>query len=961
MARRRNAIFHRLSRMRGLPPDEKMLMQRIGHMMDAALNNRQASNPYEPSKNNPHRVLYPPTGLVAYTGYRTLKLVWVAADSDQHLRYEVKITNNDTGESEVKSTYTNELRYKNVNGTYTAVVKSVGRDGSSSIGQTIEFTMGSSVMQLEGSKNSPIALGTMVQDHITVYNNYSIYAWGSVVLDKYAADVGNEQSVFRLWSMDGEDQVFDEDEAILHQTITMYPASETFSNLGDLAHGAGIQRPAATRPGSFESSQSVMFAPISIVIEDGVVFLEGDELKNTTEDTLTRTFFLQALNRELSTDEVNLSLVLWGGFDGLGDSRPGDPWTPQGHVHPHLNSLTLKRREMNPTPSYDTVTKGSWYLAQQDKQYNIIDNAWTLAFWVRLESEHVDLMIDQSTDLSNAKLAAENVIFRRSSYTGADGNWDKNAIQVSLTGVRDQSYPQEEERRHQLLVQVFDADGTEMWARFETFTDGDHASTGFGWSPTDADHNSSMWGQSQYDYTVNFDWQFIVICFEGGPGGFGYEGTSLTPKIRVYTNDRQSTEEAQIDYGNMSVEAMECLNQKNIDGAKDQYLFPGFEDMLAPINQDITNDYIYSIGIGAPTALFDGSGVYKGDTTKVNNGTFTIHQAGMWNVALDNWDGKNFNIGAAEQRDSSPWYTLPYDGSATAHGRNGRHNPYSGSSLTAIHYLYNQGFGTDIDWLKNSNERIDGAVEYIFAENLIHLWQFGAIPDEFSQDARTIRDTGNHLYGGGVDFLSGLTMGTADGESNNSWSEDCELADVISQTRIGADDPWTDEVIQARLDAKGLTTSLGSENTVAAVKLRLPPVEWRVEGLPSHGNQIGVVQPAGHINAAGFPDGGTTASWWAYPGQHYLLNRTGLEYGGFTGEWYNVGWLRPNVTDGVLDEIPYSKPYKSTAGPSEHSDWKSYGPIYTSQGRPAIGPPTSQGSRDGRYQAEIDAGIPSWP
>ena len=39
MARRRNAIAHRFARMRGLPPEEKLLMQRIGDLMDSALNN----------------------------------------------------------------------------------------------------------------------------------------------------------------------------------------------------------------------------------------------------------------------------------------------------------------------------------------------------------------------------------------------------------------------------------------------------------------------------------------------------------------------------------------------------------------------------------------------------------------------------------------------------------------------------------------------------------------------------------------------------------------------------------------------------------------------------------------------------------------------------------------------------------------------------------------------------------
>ncbi len=889
MARRRNAIFHRFSRLRGLPPDEKMLMQRIGNLMDAALNNRQASNPFEPSKNNPNRLLYPPTGLVAHTGFRTLKLTWTAANSDIHLRYEIRITNNETGVSETKSSFTNELRYKNVNGAYTAVVKSVGRDGSSSSSQTITFTMGGSVMQIEGSKNGPTTLGTIVQDHITVYNNYSVYVWGSVVLDKFIAGSSNEQAVFKLYSMEGANQTFDASVATLQQTITLYAATESFANLDSTAHSSSITRPSITRPGTFETSQSVMFSPIAI---------------SSSEEEVTFTFFLQALGRTVELDEVNLSIVIWGGFDGLGDNVPQDPWDggKSGYVFPHLHSLRIDRKAVN--PSTFAVTEGAWYLAQQAKEFNIIDNAWTIAVWFRLETEHVELLNDNG-DVTNAKLATSSTIFRRSSYNSTTPyNFNENAIELKLVAGEDQFGV----GTNTINVTVWPEDGDDsekLQAEFTTVVFGTHADP-------DEDDDSNLWGRDEDQAAHNYNWQLVVICFEGGPLT---SGTSLTPKIRMYTPNRLPVN-GNPDDRQVPANAMCCLNQRVADGAANTSQFAP-SNLLDEGDQDLTNDYVYSVGgPGPPTAMFT-NGDYKGDETKIGNGTFTIHQAGMWNIAIDNWDGMGFNPGTAEQRDSSPWYAVPYGGTPPVVNpllTDGRENVTVGSSLTAIHYLYNQGYGTDIDWKKNSIARPDGALEYIFAENLIHLWQFGAIPDEYSETAETLRDTGNYLFGGGVNFLRKWSNTTlTGGGSSNLWSEDTKLTDILSPVRINAELPseWV------------------NPSTSAA---KFPPMEWESAGdsRPSFDNQDGVVQPAGHLNGAGFSDAGTTASRWAYPGFGFLVTEVN---GGV-----DVGWRRPNVTLGVLDEP------------------KTWGPIHYS----FLGSGDGLGA-SGLEQAEIDTGQTAWP
>jgi hypothetical protein len=874
--RRRNAIFHRLSRLRGLPADEKMLLQRIGNLLDTALNNRQASNPYEPSKNNPNRLLYPPTGLVAHTGFQTLKLTWLAPKSDIHLRYDVVITNTETGVSETKSTYTNELRYKNVNGSYRAKVKSVGRNGSSSTIETIEFVLGGSVMQIEGSKNGPTEVGTIVQDHITIYDGYSVYVWGSVVLDKFIAGTSNEPAVFQLWSMEGANQTFDSGVATLQQTVTMYPASETFSNLDDNARGGLIERPIAPRTGSFETSQSVMFSPISI----------------TADAETTVTFFLLALGRVAEQDEVNLSLVLWGGFDGLGDNVPQDPWDGgrSDFVFPHLNSLRLWRRVLDENDLYGATLEGSWYLAEQPKEFNLIDNAWTIACWFRLETKHVNLMHGGAL---GGYYASGNTIFARSSYKGpgTDENWKENSIEISLSGVIVGGVAGTT-RRQIVNVVVYDADGDGsdiLIADFDTQTFGETHNP----PVEDNDDDGYAFGGTNWQ-APNYEWVFIVVCYEGGPEGATgspTQGTDLTPKIRVYTNDRPALD-LDPDQRWTTTDGMCHMNQRVADGAfSTRQSNPHL--LLKELNQDITNDYIYSIGHHSPTQMFN-HGRYIGDHVAVQNGTFFIHQMGMWNVAIDNWDGMGFNPGNAEQRDSSPSYTNPF----TWGGRwfdpprvnytTGRQNLTAGSSLTAIHYLYNSMYGTDINWLKNSNPRIDGAVEYPFAENLIHLWQFGAIAEEFSTTSEALRDTGNYMYGGDVNFLRALTVPMYDGATNsNGWSKYCELSDIISPVRSN----WADYY----------------EGADPAIRALLPPLEYASETLPNWLDQDGIIQPEGHKNGAGYPDAGTTAHHLAYPGWGpvTLENAAGPNYSGAAGPQgagISVGWRRPRTTNGVLDE-----------------------------------------------------------
>lgn len=925
MARRRNAIFHRMSRLRGLPPDEKMLMQRIANLLDAALNNRQASNPFEPSRNDPDRVLYPPTDLVAHTGYRTLKLTWTAADSDQHLRYEIYVRDTETGVETFGSSFTNEYKFKGPNGDYVATVKSVGRDGSSSTVETVSFTLGGNFMQIEGSKNGPTTLGTIVQDHITVYDGYSVYAWGSVVLDKFIAGSSNSEAVMRLYSMEGANQTFDANTATLVQTIVLYPASESFSNLDSTAHGSLITRPTASRPGTFDTSQSVMFSPIRI---------------STTEDDVTYTFFLKALNREIEVDEVNLSLVLWGGFDGLGDNVPQDPWDGgrADYVFPHLHSLRIQREETD-VGSGD-VTDGRWFLATQPKQYSLIDNAWTLALWVRLETEHVEPMVSDIYPYS--KIAAENTVFRRSSFKApgdAPYNFNHNFIEVTLEATYDPTLPPTPSQyRHNLEVRVGDDDGSTIRA-------------GIWYNPTFvqdsvSDDDSYLWPLDETLAVNDYGWQFIVICFEGGD-----TTTSLTPKLRVYANCRgvDSVFDLDKDQRYRAANAMESLNQRFADGAAWDTTQTNASLLLQAINNNNDYDYLFSIGpTGSPLGFFN-NGAYRGSNHITNNGTFMIHQAGMWNVAIDNWDGMGFQPGVAEQRDSSPVYQLPWIGGAgqPMNVSSGRENTIRGTTLTALHYLYNQGYATDIDWKKNSMERPDGAREYIFAENLIHLWQFGAVAEEFAVGSEALRDTGNYLYGGDINFLSTITTGLFTGAaSTRAWSDQASLADIVSPTR------W-----QNNTPLHFVPTDPAFNSTWFD---RSPPHLWKDEtsevGVPTGTGQTGIVWPAGSVNGAGYSCAGTTADHRAYPGLGMVMAESTGNSSYLNG---NIGWRRPNTTyttGGVTrtDSDGESRLYPQPTGVLVEP--KTWGPIFTS----FLGSGSGAGLT-GLDQAEIDTGQVAWP
>ncbi len=323
MARRRNTIAHRFAKMKGLPPSEKALMQRIGNLLDSALNNRQAANPFENARKITSRDIYPPTGILLRKGIRSVKVIWDPTPSNLLLRYEVTFDNLDTGKRTVKSSFTNEVTFKAPEGNYIAKIVSIGRDHSTSLVKTIQFTAGEEVMLLEGAKNGPLETGTLIQDDIRLLRGYQVYVWGSFVLDKYT--LGNEvnpKTILKLYRVEGPDGPFNQ--ATLIETIQLFAATESGANLDAVARGGLITRPISStlRIGSFESSQAVMFSPIPVV---------------TADIDKTFTYFLEASERELDKDEVNLSITLWSGAVGDGDAIQGAVVPVPAYVFPHQN------------------------------------------------------------------------------------------------------------------------------------------------------------------------------------------------------------------------------------------------------------------------------------------------------------------------------------------------------------------------------------------------------------------------------------------------------------------------------------------------------------------------------------------------------------------------------------------------------------------------------------------------
>ena len=701
MARRRNAIAHRFARMRGLPPEEKLLMQRIGDLMDSALNNRQSTNPFENARNITTRDIYPPTGILVKKGIKSIKIIWDPTPSNALLRYEIAFDNLTTGERTVKTSFINEVIFKATKGSYVARITSISRHGSTSLVKTVQFNAGDEVMQLEGGKNTPLELGTLVQDDIQHVSGYSMYVWGSVVLDKYVlANAVNPTATFRLWRAKGPDATFGDpvNPSVLQETIEMYAATESASNLDDTSRGGLITRPPAIagRGGSFETSQSVMFSPIKVL---------------ASEDKDTFTYFLQAINRETDADEVNLSLTIWTGADGQGDAVPGDPFTPApAYVFPHKNSFHSQIPTFGVPSTNNPALDARSLWASVPQSLNLIGNQHTIALWFRPDNLNADEMATGDNPTTGARALKLISRVAMGGGSGGGGITKENGWSIGVDGVAGGG------GRHSLYVRYVDKDGStnRNWDALSSFATGSN----------DDVTNLFPWGGAGTGSAAQNDaWYFIVICFEGGD--FTHDDPS---KIRVYMNTAT--------HPDTGAPAMKHIPSVGSDA---------FEN---PIEQDDTNTHGYSIGDnvtdggpGLPTNRNVVDGQYSGSLrVPTTQADLFYHQLGIWNVALDRSTaaGSNANLGGLAE------VGLQNEGTEQAFVAN-----------SPIDYLFNAGFGTLVDWKEPSPLVADLSSPtgtsriYVQNENLCHLIQFGAVEQAMSSGLPG-RDTGNHYFKGDI-------------------------------------------------------------------------------------------------------------------------------------------------------------------------------------------------------------------
>jgi hypothetical protein len=767
--------------MRGLPPEERALMMRIGDLMDVALNNRQASNPFEPRRNKPSRVIYPPTGLAAATGIKAVKLTWTAPPSDEHLRYEIEVLNIAKGTTETKTSFTNNITYYGPGGIYEAKVRSVGRDGSSSTLEKITFDIGSDVMQLEGAKLAVDELGTLVQDDILHLSGYKIFVWGSVVIDEYIAGAGNPDIVFKLWRKEGDDATFTAGGAApleLMETIVLFPATADASNLSADALGGqeGYTRfpvpesLGSVRTGSFGTAQSVMFSPIPVA---------ADEVDKRW------TYFLQAVNRESQSDEVGLSITIWAGAEGAANAQPGDPYvapTPYSGLHRNHFHTWNHYEEGHGPNDWDS----RWAVAQILEGYVLTANSWTLNLWWR--PDRMDHFA-QEEDVNNYPAAMS--VFQRDSLVHTFPHDDAHNQITWVVTVRQRDFDQEWQGDYQSQGWVHQMDigvGSRYGADAEDFgerigishstralimDDEKGISALFPWS-VHPDH---------YSASTNDGWYFTSINFEGSFN----EDPNGPPKLRVWQNIGVSTDpedmfnNAPPEFHKDGMRQLEFLiedpdliyGENNTDffgdPLPDNRIGPMYMNNpqflhIFPIVQDDKLDRIQ--GFGCTLSHAHRLGQYDGSGENVSAFAIQFYQGGLWSTSMDSWDG-------------------------ITNSENGGYATNLGGVMIA--YLYNEGRGYVPWWSQNATPTVEGQ-EYVLGGSLCSHWQFGQVASSFYLH-EALRDTGWWVYGGSLNMTSEIFPHAEGHEGNSpleptlgpeSWGNTTGIWDVRTPSRFGS-------------------------------------------------------------------------------------------------------------------------------------------------------------------------------
>lgn len=319
--------------MRGIVGEEKALLIRIGESIDGAINNRGPTNPFERTakfRDDPR--LPAPGPITAKEGVRTVQLEWKPVDSSRLFYYRIEITSFTTGQTDIEIAFTSNFTFKGDSGSYKALVRSIGRNGTASRGSVVFFVIQDNVMLLEGTKNGNETVGTLIFESILVPEGYQAHVWVSMVLNTFADPASGQnriptvqlsrvvtEQVAGLTASEGLAQ------ATLLQEISIFPESETSTNYLDSSGAflSPILRPVgATRTGSFETTETINFDAFTVPDEEA-----GKE----------HTFFINVINRETTsepnTDIVSLSLVIWVASEGVSTFIPGDINVTPAGIH----------------------------------------------------------------------------------------------------------------------------------------------------------------------------------------------------------------------------------------------------------------------------------------------------------------------------------------------------------------------------------------------------------------------------------------------------------------------------------------------------------------------------------------------------------------------------------------------------------------------------------------------------
>jgi hypothetical protein len=467
----------------------------------------------------------------------------------------------------------------------------------------------------------------------------------------------------------------------------------------------------------------------------------------------------------VQSDEVSLSITIWGGSEGAAVAIPGDPYSPPSdYVFPHYNHWHTWNTFNTDYQGQDHLWDSRWAVAQILEGYTVPSNQWSLGVWWRPDAIYPAAQGDFPDTYPGTMSIYERDSLR---HDAPEHDRSRNAIRWSFsTRGRDviewPEYPDELSWVHQMDIVVFSNLGVDFGS------DGQQHDMRFSVRALvmDEDEGTSAlmpWSTKNSLSNQNDGWYFTVLCYEGNRN----TDSNSKPALRVWHNMGIATDEE--DDFNDPDPMFHVIGMRNVQIIAESY-YDGNPTGRTPMYMSVPSGLSERIviqddsqvriqGFGVSLQQVYHRGEYIGGGKNAAAYAIQWHQAGMWSTALDNWDGYTYSQGEGQ---------------------------------AAINYLYNTGYGTEINWKANAapDPQPDGSVfeAYPMSENLNSLWQFGAVESEFYLH-EALRDTGYHLYGGGLNMSTEIFPHDPGFESDsplrpdygpNSWGNTAGIWDVRS-------------------------------------------------------------------------------------------------------------------------------------------------------------------------------------